>query len=81
MADPAYSSSSADTPVVTRLHGWITSVDHKQIGIMYLLMAGMFLILGGFQALMIRLQLWSPDSTLVGPETFNQLFTMHGTTM
>ncbi|HEY4896608.1 MAG TPA: cytochrome c oxidase subunit I [Solirubrobacteraceae bacterium] len=65
-------------------HGWtswITTTDHKRIGIMYMVTTFVFFCLGGVEALMIRLQLGSPNNTLVTPQTYNQLFTMHGTTM
>jgi len=71
----------ATPTLTTRLHGWVASVDHKQIGIMYLIMSLFFMILGGLEAFLIRAQLWAPNNELIGPETFNQLFTMHGTTM
>ena len=61
--------------------GWITTVDHKRIGILYLLTAVVFFVVGGIEALVIRLQLVRPHNDLVTPERFNQLFTMHGTTM
>ncbi len=60
---------------------WITTTDHKRIGIMYMVTTFVFFCLGGVEALMIRLQLGAPNNTLVTPETYNQLFTMHGTTM
>jgi cytochrome c oxidase subunit 1 len=60
---------------------WITTTDHKRIGIMYMVTTFVFFILGGVEALMMRLQLGAPDNTLVTPTTYNQLFTMHGTTM
>src|ERR1700722_13847271 len=60
---------------------WVGTVDHKRIGILYLLTALVFFAIGGTEALLIRLQLARPNNTLVGPDTFNQLFTMHGTTM
>jgi cytochrome c oxidase subunit I len=63
------------------VHSWITTVDHKRLGIMYLMYAMLFLGVGGVEAMLIRLQLAKPDSHLVGPETFNRLFTLHGTTM
>ncbi len=69
------------TPLVTRLHQWVTTVDHKRIGLMYIASAFVFLVFGGCEALLIRMQLWSPARDVVGPDTFNQLFTMHGTTM
>ena len=61
--------------------GWITTTDHKRIGILYGVTAFFFFLLGGLEALLIRLQLARADNTLIGAETFNQLFTMHGTTM
>src|SRR5438270_12417872 len=60
---------------------WFTTTDHKRIGILYIVTTFMFFILGGVEALMIRLQLAQPHNSLVTPETFNQLFTLHGTTM
>ncbi len=60
---------------------WLTTTDHKRIGIMYMVLTFVFFILGGTEALMIRLQLGVPDNNLVTPQTYNQLFTMHGTTM
>src|SRR6266566_6960707 len=65
-------------------HGWtswITTTDHKRIGIMYMVTTFAFFCLGGVEALMIRLQLGAPDNTLVTPTIYNQLFTMHGSTM
>ena len=60
---------------------WITTVDHKRIGVMYAVFAGFFFLVGGLEALLIRLQLGSPENTLIDPDLYNQLFTMHGTTM
>nr|MBC7611706.1 cytochrome c oxidase subunit I [Pseudopedobacter sp.] len=60
---------------------WISSVDHKQIGIMYLIVGVFFLVLGGIAALLIRIQLAFPENNFLTPEMYNQLFTMHGTTM
>jgi len=60
---------------------WMASVDHKQIGIMYLWLAVLFIILGGIEVLLIRIQLFTPNNHFLSPEAFNQLFTMHGTTM
>jgi cytochrome c oxidase subunit I len=60
---------------------WLTTTDHKKIGIMYMVTTFAFFLLGGVEALMIRLQLGAPENTLVTPEHYNQLFTMHGTTM
>ncbi len=60
---------------------WITTVDHKRIGILYGVSAVTFFLIGGVEALVIRLQLWAPNNTLVDARTFNELFTMHATTM
>jgi cytochrome c oxidase subunit I len=63
------------------IYGWVATVDHKKIGILYLLTALVFFVIGGGEALVMRLQLAQPNQTVVDPDTFNQLFTMHGTTM
>src|SRR5207245_2688408 len=61
---------------------WLTTTDHKRIGLLYFWTAFGFLLIGGLEALIIRAQLARPDGGLgVSAETFNQLFTMHGTTM
>jgi cytochrome c oxidase subunit I len=60
---------------------WLTTVDHKKIGIMYGAIALFFLLIGGIEALIIRTQLISPENDLISAERYNQLFTMHGTTM
>ncbi|MGZ5029776.1 MAG: cytochrome c oxidase subunit I [Methylobacter sp.] len=61
--------------------GWLSTVDHKTIGIRYLVTAFIFLLMGGLEALIMRMQLARPDQTLLTPEQYNQLFTMHGITM
>ena len=63
------------------LIGRLSTVDHKIVGRRYLLTALAFLLLGGALAAVMRLQLARPESQLVGPDLYNQLFTMHGTTM
>ena len=63
------------------LHGWVTTVDHKRIGLMYIGYALLFLVIAGFEALLMRVQLAVPNNTFVSPQAFNRLFTMHGTTM
>jgi cytochrome c oxidase subunit 1 len=68
-------------PWTAILHDWVTTVDHKKIGIMYVLMALVFLVIGGVEALLMRWQLLWPRNDVLGPDEFNQLFTMHGTTM
>jgi cytochrome c oxidase subunit 1 len=71
----------APRPWTDALHDWVTTVDHKKIGIMYVLMALVFLVIGGIEALLIRWQLLWARNDFIGPDQFNQLFTMHGTTM
>jgi cytochrome c oxidase subunit 1 len=63
------------------LWSWMTTVDHKRIGIMYFVVSFFFLLVGGFEALLIRTQLWTAESDFLTPDVYNQLFTMHGTTM
>src|SRR3982075_3722966 len=60
---------------------WITTTDHKKIGIMYLVTTFVFFVLGGIEALLMRLQLAEPNNTLLSGQHYNQLMTMHGTTM
>jgi cytochrome c oxidase subunit I len=61
--------------------GWVTTVDHKKIGIMYCATALLFFVIGGLEALAIRMQLAVPNGTTLTAETYNQFFTMHGLTM
>jgi len=60
---------------------WLSTVDHKRIAVLYLMTALVFFVIGGVEAFFIRLQLAVPNNHLLHPDTFNQLFTMHGTTM
>jgi cytochrome c oxidase subunit I len=60
---------------------WLTTTDHKKIGILYLFATFLFFVIGGVEALVMRLQLSQANSTLIDPETYNALVTMHGTTM
>ncbi|MCM3756600.1 cytochrome c oxidase subunit I [Sporosarcina aquimarina] len=63
------------------LWDWMTTVDHKKIGILYLIGGGFFFVVGGIEAMIIRLQLLKPNNDLVSAGLFNDLITMHGTTM
>jgi len=65
----------------TGWRSWITTIDHKKIGIMYGVAALVFFLVGGFEALLIRTQLARPDGTLLSADAYNQVFTMHGITM
>src|SRR5205807_3608388 len=60
---------------------WLTTIDHKRIGMLYGVTAFAFFLIGGVEALILRLQLGSPNNKLVDADTYNQIFTMHGTTM
>ncbi len=60
---------------------WLTTVDHKKIGILYLIAGGFFFLVGGLEAILIRVQLWGPQNDFVSASTYNELLTMHGTTM
>jgi len=60
---------------------WLSTVDHKRIGILYMVTGLVFFVFGGIEALLIRLQLAVPNNTLLQPDTYNMVFTMHGTTM
>jgi cytochrome c oxidase subunit 1 len=64
-----------------RLHEWVTTVDHKRLGILYVLYALVFLLIGGVEATVMRVQLIRPHNDFVSPQVFNRMFTMHGTTM
>src|SRR5262245_38812874 len=84
VASPAIAARSAADPrlpVLTALHDWVVTVDHKRLGIMYVATGIVFLIVAGLEASAMRLQLAFPGLNLVPPATFNRLFTMHGTTM
>ena len=60
---------------------WLTTTDHKKIGILYLLTVLVFFIIGGVEALLMRIQLGVPENTFLTPEKYNEIFTLHGTTM
>src|SRR3974390_1620744 len=68
-------------PLFDRLHEWIVTVDHKRLGLMYFCYGIIFLIIGGIEASIMRAQLAVANNHLVSPQTFNRMFTMHGTTM
>ena len=78
-AAPPYAASAYSEQ--TGVWSWITTVDHKRIGQLYFYSALSFFMLGGIEALIMRIQLQGPNGQVVSAQTFNQLFTMHGTTM
>ena len=64
-----------------RVSSWLTTVDHKRIGILYIVTTLVFLLAGGVLALLMRAQLATPNEDFITKNDYNQLFTMHGTTM
>jgi len=68
-------------PWVEVMHEWVTTVDHKRLGILYIVYALIFLVVGGIEATIIRIQLIRAHNDFVSPQVFNRMFTMHGTTM
>ena len=73
--------AETDKPLFDRVHEWIVTVDHKKLGLMYIGYGILFLVIGGMEATIMRIQLAVPHNHFVSPQTFNRLFTMHGTTM
>jgi cytochrome c oxidase subunit 1 len=67
--------------LLTRLHEWVVTVDHKRLGIMYVVAGLAFFLIAGLEAGVIRWQLAVAENTVVSPQVFNRLFTVHGTTM
>ena len=67
--------------LLTRLHEWVVTVDHKRLGIMYVVAGLVFFLVAGLEASVIRWQLAVAGNTVVSPQVFNRLFTVHGTTM
>ncbi len=81
LSDATASIRETHRPLLMSLHDWVVTVDHKRLGIMYVISGLVFLVIGGLEASAIRLQLVWSGLHVVPPGTFNQLFTMHGTTM
>jgi cytochrome c oxidase subunit 1 len=78
--EPGATASELGT-FLERLHGWIVTVDHKRLGILYILYSTFFLLIAGAEALLIRLQLAYPHNHVLSAQVYNRFFTMHGTTM
>ena len=84
MSSDAIAIPSARTdarPWVEVAHEWVTTVDHKRLGILYIIYALIFLVVGEIEATIIRIQLIRAHNDFVSPQVFNRMFTMHGTTM
>jgi len=81
---PLVPENAESLPTLNESEGmlsWVASIDHKQIGIMYLICTAVFFFIGGIEALLMRVQLAQPENHFLSPEVYNQMFTMHGTTM
>src|SRR6201987_6120484 len=74
-------AEAASRPLADALHGWVTTVDHKRLGILYILYALLFLVIAGIEAGIMRIQLMHAHNDFVSPQVFNRMFTMHGNTM
>jgi cytochrome c oxidase subunit I len=74
-------SRSRGAAMLEWLHSWVVTVDHKKLGILYIVYALVFLLVAGAEAMAIRIQLAVPHNHLLSPELYNEFFTMHGTTM
>ena len=79
-AAPPYTEAKS-APSTTGVWSWLTTVDHKRIGALYLITGLFFFVVGGLEAAILRAQLATPNGKLISAEMYNQLFTMHGTTM
>jgi len=80
-ASPTYTTEARTEAVDNSVWSWLTTVDHKRIGALYLVSALLFFVVGGLEASIMRAQLMRPNGNLISAEMYNQLFTMHGTTM
>src|SRR5438874_7874169 len=80
-SEPTQVVGVAHVPEPGTLLDWLTTVDHKKLGLLYIFLSLFFLVVGGIEALLMRWQLMWPNSDFLGPDVFNQMFTMHGTTM
>ena len=74
-------ASEGGSTLLETLHSWVITVDHKRLGILYVVYSILFLLVAGAEAICIRIQLAIPDNHFLDPATFNRFFTMHGTTM
>src|ERR1700745_2031391 len=71
----------AERPIGERLHDWVVTVDHKKLGILYILYALLFLVIGGIEATILRVHTLVPHTNIVSQKVFNRMMTMHGTTI
>ena len=78
---PIHPTSETSIGFGSRVHSWVISVDHKKLGMMYIGVGLLFFVIGGLEATLMWLQLLKPLNDVLTPHGFNQMFTMHGTTM
>src|SRR5215475_479883 len=81
-APPVAAATGREKPAITTmLHAWVTTTDHKKLGVMYIVSGLAFFVVSGSMAALMRIQLAVPDNHFLPPDIFNRLFTMHGTAM
>src|SRR5438876_9657734 len=80
-AIPLGSIAATEKTVFDHIHSWLVTVDHKRLGLMYIIFALVFFVVAGIEASLIRIQLAAPNNHFLSPQVFNQLFTMNGTYM
>src|ERR1044071_9413504 len=78
---PLVSIAENEKSVFDSIHSWLVAVDHKKLGLMYIMFGLFFLLVAGTEAALMRIQLAFPNNHFLSPQVFNQLFTVHGTTM
>jgi cytochrome c oxidase subunit 1 len=78
---PVAPVATAGKNVFEYIHEWVVTVDHKKLGLMYIIYGLLFFVVAGSEATLIRIQLAVPNNHFLAPQVFNELFTMHGTTM
>jgi cytochrome c oxidase subunit 1 len=78
---PLVSIAETEKSVFDSIHSWLVTVDHKKLGLMYIMFGLFFLLVAGTEATLMRIQLAFPNNHFLSPQVFNQLFTVHGTTM
>src|ERR1041385_6966246 len=78
---PLVSRGETEKSVFDFIHSWLVTVDHKKLGLMCIMYGLFFLLVAGTEAALMRIQLAFPNNHFLSPQVFNQLFTVHGTTM
>ncbi|SPE61445.1 Cytochrome c oxidase subunit 1 [Verrucomicrobia bacterium] len=78
---PAPSIAIDQPTVLEHIHSWLVTVDHKKLGLMYIMYGLLFFVIAGSEASLMRAQLAAPNNHFLSPQVFNRLFTVHGTTM